>query len=73
MEYQQYATLHYFAARRSHSVAYVREDDIMRAAVANLSARLDRAAWKAFVARIRGLAHRLTGHAEKHAEAVAHA
>ena len=73
MEYQQYATLHYFADRHNHSVAYVREEDIMRAAVANLSARLDRAAWKAFTSRVLGLAQRLTGHGEKHPEAVAHA
>lgn len=73
MEYQQYATLHYYAQRHNHSVAYVREDDIMRAAVANLSARLDRAAWQAFAARLRALAQRLTGHGAKHPEAVAHA
>ena len=53
MEYQQYATLHYYANRHLHTVADVREEDIMRAAVHNWSARIDRAAWAHLTARVR--------------------
>jgi hypothetical protein len=59
MEYQQYATLHYFVERHNHSAANLREADIMRDAVANWSARLDHAAWLRLLARLHRLVARL--------------
>lgn len=68
MEYQQYATLHYFVQPHNHSVANLREEDIMRAAVRNWSARLDRAASQRFAARVKGLVARLRGLVRKHTD-----